>query len=136
MKLDVNVLRYLSREDFRVLTAVEMGQKNVRAGQLNTITSAWQRYDSQTAPEACCSGLGYIGILRRTRFQPPLLLCSALAALALHCLLLMTTLLAACLCAAARDCSSNPGGQHSRPKVSAVPELIGLGRGVLYGRSS
>lgn len=30
MKLDVNVLRYLSREDFRVLTAVEMGQKNVR----------------------------------------------------------------------------------------------------------
>ena len=30
MKLDVNVLRYLSREEFRVLTAVEMGQKNVR----------------------------------------------------------------------------------------------------------
>ena len=28
MKLDVNVLRYLSRDDFRVLTAVEMGQKN------------------------------------------------------------------------------------------------------------
>ena len=30
MKLDVNVLRYLSKEDFRVLTAIEMGQKNVR----------------------------------------------------------------------------------------------------------
>lgn len=29
MKLDVNVLRYMSKEDFRVLTAVEMGQKNV-----------------------------------------------------------------------------------------------------------
>ncbi len=29
MKLDVNVLRYLSKDDFRVLTAVEMGQKNV-----------------------------------------------------------------------------------------------------------
>lgn len=28
MKLDVNVLRYLTKEDFRVLTAVEMGQKN------------------------------------------------------------------------------------------------------------
>jgi len=28
MKLDVNVLRYLGREEFRVLTAVEMGQKN------------------------------------------------------------------------------------------------------------
>ncbi|KAI8468269.1 MAG: RIO1 family-domain-containing protein [Monoraphidium minutum] len=28
MKLDVNVLRYLSKEEFRVLTAVEMGQKN------------------------------------------------------------------------------------------------------------
>lgn len=33
MKLDVNVLRYLSKEDFRVLTAVEMGQKNVRRQQ-------------------------------------------------------------------------------------------------------
>jgi hypothetical protein len=31
MKLDVNVLRYLSKDDFRVLTAVEMGQKNVSA---------------------------------------------------------------------------------------------------------
>jgi len=29
MKLDVNVLRYLSKEEFRVLTSVEMGQKNV-----------------------------------------------------------------------------------------------------------
>ncbi|GLT92831.1 hypothetical protein SLE2022_106460 [Rubroshorea leprosula] len=28
MKLDVDVLRYLSREDFRVLTAVEMGMRN------------------------------------------------------------------------------------------------------------
>ena len=29
MKLDVNVLRYMSQEEFRVLTAVEMGQRNV-----------------------------------------------------------------------------------------------------------
>eukprot|EP00232_Nephroselmis_pyriformis_P029531 CAMPEP_0182855178 /NCGR_PEP_ID=MMETSP0034_2-20130328/1693_1 /TAXON_ID=156128 /ORGANISM="Nephroselmis pyriformis, Strain CCMP717" /LENGTH=348 /DNA_ID=CAMNT_0024986109 /DNA_START=109 /DNA_END=1151 /DNA_ORIENTATION=+ len=28
MKLDVNVLRYMSQEEFRVLTAVEMGQRN------------------------------------------------------------------------------------------------------------
>ena len=28
MKLDPNALRYLQREDFRVLTAVEMGQRN------------------------------------------------------------------------------------------------------------
>ena len=28
MKLDANMLRYLTREDFRVLTAVEMGQRN------------------------------------------------------------------------------------------------------------
>ena len=27
-KLNVNQLRYLSKEDFRVLTAVEMGMKN------------------------------------------------------------------------------------------------------------
>lgn len=30
MKLDVDVLRYLSKEDFRVLTAVELGMRNVR----------------------------------------------------------------------------------------------------------
>lgn len=29
MKLDVNVLRYLQKDEFRTLTAVEMGQKNV-----------------------------------------------------------------------------------------------------------
>jgi RIO kinase 2 len=28
MKLDVAVLRYLTKEDFRVLTAIEMGMKN------------------------------------------------------------------------------------------------------------
>ncbi|KAL6987335.1 Serine kinase [Sarracenia purpurea var. burkii] len=28
MKLDVDVLRYLSKDDFRVLTAVEMGMRN------------------------------------------------------------------------------------------------------------
>jgi RIO kinase 2 len=28
MKLDVNVLRYLGKDEFRTLTAVEMGQKN------------------------------------------------------------------------------------------------------------
>jgi RIO-like serine/threonine protein kinase len=37
MKLDVNVLRYLSKEDFRVLTAVEMGQKNVSRRQDNRV---------------------------------------------------------------------------------------------------
>ncbi len=31
MKLDVNALRYLSKEEYRVLQAVELGQKNVRA---------------------------------------------------------------------------------------------------------
>jgi RIO-like serine/threonine protein kinase len=28
MKLDVDVLRYLSKDDFRVLTAVELGMRN------------------------------------------------------------------------------------------------------------
>lgn len=32
MKLDVNVLRYLSKDDWRVLTSVEMGEKNVSGG--------------------------------------------------------------------------------------------------------
>ena len=30
MKLDVNALRYLTKDDFRVLTAFEMGMRNVR----------------------------------------------------------------------------------------------------------
>lgn len=38
MKLDVNVLRYLSRDDFRTLTAVEMGQKNVIAALLSFLS--------------------------------------------------------------------------------------------------
>lgn len=29
MKLDVNVLRYVTKDEFRVLTATEMGMKNV-----------------------------------------------------------------------------------------------------------
>lgn len=29
MKLDCNMLRYLTKDDWRVLTSVEMGQKNV-----------------------------------------------------------------------------------------------------------
>ena len=28
MKLDLDILRYMSREEFRVLTSVEMGMKN------------------------------------------------------------------------------------------------------------
>ena len=28
MKLDVKILRYLTKEDFRVLTAIEMGMRN------------------------------------------------------------------------------------------------------------
>lgn len=30
MKLDVNALRYITPDEFRVLTAVELGQRNVR----------------------------------------------------------------------------------------------------------
>lgn len=45
MKLDVNVLRYLSKDDFRVLTAVEMGQKNVR-GALHAATALSSKGDS------------------------------------------------------------------------------------------
>ena len=37
MKLDVNVLRYLGRDDFRTLTAVEMGQKNVSPGATRVV---------------------------------------------------------------------------------------------------
>ena len=40
MKLDVNVLRYLSKDEFRVLVAVEMGMRNVREySHLSTLTT-------------------------------------------------------------------------------------------------
>jgi RIO kinase 2 len=39
MKLDVNALRYLSKDDFRVLTATEMGQKNHEIVPLQLIDS-------------------------------------------------------------------------------------------------
>lgn len=34
MKLDPSALRYLSKDDFRVLTAVELGQRNVRGSDV------------------------------------------------------------------------------------------------------
>lgn len=34
MKLDVNSLRYLSKEEWRVLGSVELGQRNVRLATL------------------------------------------------------------------------------------------------------
>ncbi|OIT27945.1 hypothetical protein A4A49_56414, partial [Nicotiana attenuata] len=39
MKLDVNVLRYLSKDDFRVLTAVEMGMRNAQEEGLDDLPS-------------------------------------------------------------------------------------------------
>lgn len=46
MKLDVNSLRYLSKEEWRVLGSVELGQRNVRyAG--NPVRWA-DTYDSRT----------------------------------------------------------------------------------------
>ena len=35
MKLDVNSLRYLSKEEWRVLGSVELGQRNVRVATLS-----------------------------------------------------------------------------------------------------
>ena len=41
-KLNVTMLRYLSKEDFRVLTAVEMGMKN---HELVSDASTWSSLD-------------------------------------------------------------------------------------------
>lgn len=46
MKLDVNSLRYLSKEEWRVLGSVELGQRNVRHAS-NSVPWA-DTYDSQT----------------------------------------------------------------------------------------
>nr|CAB3479070.1 unnamed protein product [Digitaria exilis] len=43
MKLDVNALRYLAKDDFRVLTAVEMGMRNAR----RHIQSAEESFEEQ-----------------------------------------------------------------------------------------
>jgi hypothetical protein len=58
MKLDVNVLRYLSKEEFRVLTAVEMGQKNVSI-QCRILRAAdASRPLPRSRPELEAAGLG------------------------------------------------------------------------------
>lgn len=48
MKLDANALRYLLRDDWRVLTAVELGQKNVR-----TVAAADLIHESVLIPDRC-----------------------------------------------------------------------------------
>ncbi len=53
MKLDVNVLRYMSKEDFRVLTAVEMGQKNVSGEGGVRLLFSCRRQERRTSNAAC-----------------------------------------------------------------------------------
>ena len=53
MKLDPNALRYLQREDFRVLTAVEMGQRNHAIVPVELISKiAALRHGSASTPSA------------------------------------------------------------------------------------
>ncbi len=40
MKLDANALRYMSKEEYRTLQAVELGQKNVSADSANGLIFA------------------------------------------------------------------------------------------------
>lgn len=40
MKLDANALRYMSKEEYRTLQAVELGQKNVSADSANAFIFA------------------------------------------------------------------------------------------------
>ena len=49
MKLDVSQLRYLSRDDFRVLQAVEQGQRNVSTSLLSLTPT-----DANNLAIACC----------------------------------------------------------------------------------
>lgn len=51
VKLDLSVLRYLSRDDFRVLTALEMGMKNhdLVSTQLINSLAALRRGDAVKA---------------------------------------------------------------------------------------
>ena len=53
MKLDVNVLRYLGKDEFRTLTAVEMGQKNVSHEQAKPAAPT-PLDDFQTLLRSCC----------------------------------------------------------------------------------
>ena len=41
MKLDANALRYMSKEEYRTLQAVELGQKNVSAESANGFIFAY-----------------------------------------------------------------------------------------------
>jgi RIO-like serine/threonine protein kinase len=75
MKLDVNVLRYLSREDFRVLTAVEMGQKNVRRST-NAICITCVRSQRRQGRAACVAP--HCGTHERRRMLPNARCCRCL----------------------------------------------------------
>ena len=50
MKLDVNVLRHLTRDDFRTLTAVEQGQKKVRGRDGGGESRRMRRVGRERAP--------------------------------------------------------------------------------------
>ncbi len=51
MKLDVNSLRYLSKEEWRVLGSVELGQRNVS----NTVALSCRTDTANTQVACCCS---------------------------------------------------------------------------------
>ena len=59
MKLDVKTLRYLSKDDFRVLQAIEVGQKNVRMHlhfSPETAQAAMpQHFETGLSAPLCCS---------------------------------------------------------------------------------
>ena len=53
MKLDLSILRYMQREEFRVLTAVEMGMKNHdQVRRLVSADTAQRRWPSCRFPHS------------------------------------------------------------------------------------
>ena len=67
MKLDVNMLRYLARDDWRVLTSVEMGEKNVSLRDEDTM-------ESDYSPRcmfswSCCRQTSMAGLSRPAALQ-------------------------------------------------------------------
>ena len=53
MKLDVNALKYLTKEEWRVLSAVELGQRNVRCFDCCSTGCRGLHLSNCSCPAAC-----------------------------------------------------------------------------------
>lgn len=83
MKLDVNALRYLSKDDFRVLTAVELGMRNVLFLPLSVYIYIYIHINLLNFVQICSKNMLYISAVIHNAFSTKLYLPNSSTALLL-----------------------------------------------------